>query len=105
MLALRGYPEPSGLDQHVPIWFSLASAHLAAGDEEKAAEWLGRITESTTEHIRWPIRYVRSFYLLGKIQEERGEMEEARKYYRRFVEFWGDGDLDRDRVQEARGKL
>ncbi len=37
--------------------------------------------------------------------EERGEMDEARKYYRRFVEFWGDGDLDRDRVEEARSKL
>ena len=58
--------------------------------------------ESTTEHILAPIPYVRSFYFLGKIHEERGEMDEARKYYRRFVEFWGDGDLDRDPVEEAR---
>ena len=47
----------------------------------------------------------RSFYFLGKIHEERGEMDEARNYYWQFVEFWDDGDLDRDRVEEARSKI
>ena len=41
--------------QHVPVWFSLATAYLTAGEEEKAAERFYRITESTTEHILWPI--------------------------------------------------
>ena len=37
--------------------------------------------------------------------EERGDSAKAREYYQRFVDFWGDGDLDRERVEEARGKL
>ena len=91
--------------QHVPIWFSLASAHLATGDESKAADWFQQITERTTEHIGWPIPYVRSFYFLGKIHENRGEMDKAREYYRRFYEYWKDGDMDRERVEEAKSKL
>jgi tetratricopeptide (TPR) repeat protein len=91
--------------KHVPIWFSLACAYLVAGDENGATEWFERITESTTEHIWWPIPYVRSFYFLGKIHENRGEMEKAREYYRRFYEYWKDGDMDRERVEEAKSKL
>ena len=92
-------------DEHVPLWFSLASAHLLNGDHDQAAAWFERVSQCTTEHINWPIQYVRSFYFLGKIHEERGETEQARAYYQRFVDFWGEGELDRDRVAEARTKL
>ena len=78
---------------------------MANGDNEEAAKWFLRILESTTEHINWPIQYVRSLYFLGKIHEQRGEQDKAREYYQRFVDFWGEGDLDRERVEEARGKL
>jgi len=105
MLPPRGFPGPAGLVPHVPIWFSLASADLAAGDEGKAAEWFQHIIESTSEHTEWPIPYVRSFYFLGKIHEKRDEMDKAREYYRRFLYFWKDGDLDRDRVEEAERKI
>ncbi len=109
MLPARGPLPPFPLvrpqHQHVPVWFSLATAYLAAGEEEKAAEGFYRITESTTEHIFWPIPYVQSFYFLGKIHENRGELDKAREYYRRFVDFWKDGDMDRKRVEEALSKL
>ena len=91
--------------QHVPIWYSLASTYLEAGDDDKASEWFQRIAEATVERVEWPIHYVRSFYFLGKIHENRGEMEKAREYYRRFYEYWKDGDMDRERVEEARKKL
>jgi hypothetical protein len=32
-------------------------------------------------------------------------MEEARRCYRRFLHYWGDGDLDREQVEEARREL
>ena len=48
---------------------------------------------------------VRSFDFLGKIHENRGEMDKAREYYRRFYEYWKDGDMDRERVAEAKSKL
>jgi tetratricopeptide (TPR) repeat protein len=92
-------------DFHVRVWSSLASAHVAAGDEESGAEWLQKIAESSNEHLGWPVLYVRSFYQLAKIHESRGEREQARAHYQRFVDYWGDGDLDREQVEEARRKL
>jgi len=105
MLPPRGFPAVWNTAQHVPIWFSLAAAYLAVGDEAKAAEWFARITDSTTEHINWPIPYVRSFYFLGKFHENRGEMEKAREHYQRFVDHWKDGDLDREQVRESLDKI
>jgi tetratricopeptide (TPR) repeat protein len=107
LLTERGMPSQwEGVrPRHVPIWFSLAKVNLAAGDEQKAMKWFQRITESTTERLWWPIPYVRSFYFLGKIHEDRGAMEKAREYYQRFVDYWGDGDMDRERVEEARKKI
>ena len=93
------------LPQHVPIGYSMASAYLASGDEDRAFEWFQRVVESGTERLYWPIPVVRSFYFLGKIHEHRGETEKSTEYYRRFVEHWKDGDLDRERVEEARSKL
>ncbi|MEE9180350.1 MAG: hypothetical protein V3U22_05585, partial [Vicinamibacteria bacterium] len=105
MLSMRGFDVGFGPPPHVPIWFSLASAYLATGDGTSAAQWFEKIAESTDEHVAWPIPYVRSFYFLGKIHETRGDMATARQYYRRFVDFWKDGDLDRERVEEALSKV
>ena len=100
-LAPRGYME----SHHVAVRFALGSAYLKAGKEAQAAERFRRVTESTTEHLAFPIEYVRSFYFLAKIHENRGDMDKAREYYRRFLGFWKDGDMDRERVEEALSKL
>ncbi len=105
LLPQRGFWSRAGLPEHAPIWFSLGSAHLLAGRDEEAASCFRRILESSTERLDWPIPYVRSLYFLGKIHEKRGETEKAQEYYRRFVEFWNDGDLDRERVEEAKSKI
>jgi tetratricopeptide (TPR) repeat protein len=90
--------------RHVPMWYSFAQALLESGREEEAARWFERITDSTTERILWPLHSIRSLYFLAKIHEKRGDEERARDYYRRFLEYWKDGDLDRERVAEAREK-
>jgi tetratricopeptide (TPR) repeat protein len=105
MLSPRGFNVGFGPPPHVPIWFSLASAYLDAGDGTSAAQWFEKIAESANEHIEWPVPYVRSFYFLGKIHKKRGDMATAHQYYRRFVDFWKGGDLDRERVEEALSKL
>jgi tetratricopeptide (TPR) repeat protein len=90
---------------HVDIWYALASAYFAAGDREEAGRWYKRVAESGMLRINNPLQYVRSFYFLGKIHEEKDETEKAREYYRRFVDYWKDGDIDRERVEEAQSKL
>jgi tetratricopeptide (TPR) repeat protein len=102
MLPPRGLLPPP--PPHVPIWFDLGSAYLLAGDDVNAAVRFQRVIDST-ERIRFPIEFVRSLYFLGQIAERRGDRAKARDFYRRFVDYWGDGDVDRDRVAEARRKL
>lgn len=107
MLPARGIIDspPQNDPQHLPIWFALARAHLENGDDANARPWLERITSSEIEHVWWPIFYVRSFRLLGDIYERAGNSAEARRYYRRFLGYWKDGDLDTERLQSIERAL
>jgi tetratricopeptide (TPR) repeat protein len=104
-LPAEGSGGPTNVPQHVPVWFSLASAYLAVGDEAHAEECFEKIRSARIERMMWAIPYVRSFYHLAKIHEKRGDTAGAKEHYRQFFELWKDGDLDRDKVEEARRAL
>ena len=87
--------------QHVPVWFALGRAELAAGRPGRAVRWFERVAGSGSEHLEQPVPYVRAFYFLGKIHAQRGEWVEAQRSFVRFEAYWRDGDLDRERVSEA----
>ncbi len=89
-------------DEFVLYTFALAEAQYAAGNKVEAVELFRAVTESGTQRINQPLGFVRSFYWLGKIAEEDGDGATARANYERFLEYWGDGELDRDKVAEAR---
>jgi hypothetical protein len=36
--------------------------------------------------------------------ERKGERDKAREYCKRFVQYWGEGEMDRDKVAEAKRK-
>jgi tetratricopeptide (TPR) repeat protein/TolB-like protein/tRNA A-37 threonylcarbamoyl transferase component Bud32 len=94
-----------GGDDHCRIWYGLAHGHLEAGDDAKAIEYFEKIVDAGQTRLWQPILYVRSLYHLGAIYEERGEMAEALDYFRRFLALWGEGDIDRERVDEAKRKV
>jgi tetratricopeptide (TPR) repeat protein len=97
---------PRGEDGiHTLIWYSLATAHRLSGNDEEALSWYERIVESREERLFEPLRYVRSFYFLGKLHEAEGDSEEARDSYRRFLDHFEDGEIDRDLVREAEAAL
>ena len=89
------------LPDHVPLWYELGMAYLAAGDPDAAAAWFRRVVESDIEHAPFPIRYVRSHYFLGTIHRDRGDAALAGEHFRRYAELWADGDLDAERRREA----
>ncbi len=95
----------SGPTDHVALWYALGSAHLAQGNAAEAERWFQTIADSTFEHTFAPVEYVRSFYHLGQLREKRGDTDQARAAYRRFLSFWKDGDLDRDLTREAQQKV
>jgi tetratricopeptide (TPR) repeat protein len=86
---------------HVPIWTALGEAELAAGRPERALTSFERAAGSGSERIEQPVPYVRSLYFLGRLHRQRGEHDEARASFERFLAHWESGDLDRDRVAEA----
>ncbi len=100
MLPPRG---PEGI--HTLIWYSLATAHRLAGNDGEALGWYQRIVESREERLFEPLRYVRSFYFLGKLHDAGGDSEEARESFQRFLDHFESGEIDRDLVQEAEAEL
>ena len=90
---------------HTQIWYSLATAHRLSGNDSEALGWYQRIVESREERLYEPLRYVRSFYFLGKLHESEGDFEEATESYRRFLDHFEGGEIDRDLVQEAEAEL
>jgi tetratricopeptide (TPR) repeat protein/TolB-like protein/predicted Ser/Thr protein kinase len=94
-----------GQQPHVLVWASLGQALFETGRVRDALPWFERVSGSGFERARQPAQYVRSFYFLGRIHEQQGDTTRARDAYRRFVGYWNDGDLDRDRIAEARRKI
>jgi tetratricopeptide (TPR) repeat protein/predicted Ser/Thr protein kinase len=89
---------------HVPIWFGLGSAYFASGDLNNAAERFRKIVDRP-ERATYPVEFVRSWYFLGEIALKQGDRAKAKNCYERFLKYWADGDVDRDRVADARQKL
>ena len=89
----------------IEIWYGLGSAYAASGNDAEAAKRFQRIVDSGVVRVPRPVEFVRSLYFLGQISERAGERAKAADFYRRFVGYWGDGDIDRDRVADARKKL
>jgi tetratricopeptide (TPR) repeat protein len=87
---------------HASVWYELARAELGAGDGEAARQRFERLVASRWERLDFPLPYVRSFYFLGEIEAARGDRAAATASFRRFLDHWGDGDLDRERVEQAR---
>jgi len=96
---------PTGAGQHVPIWFALGEAHLGAGNAAEARGWFERIVNGPYERALRPIEFVRSLYHLATIAEGSGDAAKAVDYYRRFLAYWGEGEIDRGKVEIARRKV
>jgi len=102
-------PGPSGyattLFPAAIFLFPMGEALLASKNDVEAAKRFQRIVDSAIDRAQNPIEFVRSLYYLAQINERRGDTDKARTFYRRFLEYWGDGEIDRDRVGEARRKI
>ena len=104
-IALPNTYGSSGPGANVGIWFAMGSAYLAAGNSAEAAARFERIVSSGAQRAFTPIEFVRSFYYLGQINEKQGNRDKARDFYRKFLEYWKDGDIDRDKIADAQKKL
>jgi tetratricopeptide (TPR) repeat protein len=84
------------------LLYALGSQLSERGDPDEALRLFERIAALREAALYWPIPWVRTFHHLAVLHAARGEREGAVAAARRFLDLWGEGDLDRDRVEEAR---
>jgi tetratricopeptide (TPR) repeat protein len=90
---------------HAYILSNLASAYYLNGDLEMARKEYENILVLTTGRWRDGDLYVKSFYMLGKINEELGDRAKAIENYERFLDLWKDADPGIAEVEDARKRL
>ena len=85
------------------IWFDVGTAYVAAGNDAEAAVRFRDCRQHGASRIPAAVRAESLFP--RQIAERRGDREKARTFYQRFVNCWGDGDIDREHVADAKKKL
>ncbi len=96
---------PRSRDYHALFIEPLASAHYKAGDFDNARKEYERITSLISGRLYNGDIYAKSFYMLGKIYQEKGMNEKAREYYEKFLVLWKDADPGIQEVSEAKRQL
>jgi tetratricopeptide (TPR) repeat protein len=81
--------------------YAQGRAHLGLGNVDAARGHFETIVNAGYLRLFTPIEFVRSHYYLAQIAEKTGDATKAREYYQRFLSYWKDGDIDRDKVAEA----
>jgi len=82
----------------------LGRTYLGAGDAARAEKVFRKITEDPN-HFSEPMRYVRSLVRLGEACERLGRKEEALKYYRQALRWWGSADHPLPLMSQARESI
>ena len=83
------------------LWDRLAEAYLQAGQDTDAEQLLEKMLAHGPGRIFSPPQYILSHYRLGKLREKRGDDQRARELYQKFVEYWQDGDMEREAIADA----
>ena len=92
-------------DEQAGCFEPLAYAYFSSGDLENAREEYLKITALTSGRLTFGDIYARSFYMLGRIAEQKGEKATALENYRKFLALWKDADPGIPEVEEARKRL
>jgi tetratricopeptide (TPR) repeat protein len=102
----KGWGEGAGqLDDHAMFIEPLALSYYKSGNLEKAIEEYGRIISLTTGRFYYGDIYAKSFYMLGKIYEQKDFKGKAIEHYEKFLDLWKDADPGIAEVDDARERL
>ena len=84
---------------------ALARAYYRSGKLASAKTKYQKISITRLFKYHDPVTWVKSFYWLGRIAEERGKKAEAQKHYQEFLELWKDADPGIAEIEDARTRL
>ncbi|NIO48512.1 MAG: tetratricopeptide repeat protein [Candidatus Aminicenantes bacterium] len=92
-------------DDHALFIEPLAFAYYKAGDIENAQAEFERIISLISGRFFCGDIYAKSFYMLGKIYQEKGMNEKAIEHYEKFLSLWKDADPGIRQVSDAKKHL
>jgi serine/threonine protein kinase/tetratricopeptide (TPR) repeat protein len=98
-------PNDQRPEYHAIFLYSLAQAYKSAGDLDKAEEEFHKIISLVKGRLSSGDLYAKSFYMLGKIYEQKGLNAKAIEHYERFLDLWKDADPGIAEVEDARKRL
>jgi serine/threonine protein kinase/Flp pilus assembly protein TadD len=84
---------------------SLAQAYYMSGDLDRARTEYEKISMMTSGRLAYGAIYAKSFFMLGKIYEQKGEPAKAIEKYEYFLNLWKDADPGIAEVEDARKRL
>jgi tetratricopeptide (TPR) repeat protein len=84
---------------------NLAYGFLRKGDWEAAIEKYLEFLKVEPLGYEPQESWILAHYQLGKLYQKKGQPEEARRYFQRFLEIWKEGDLDLPALSDARKQL
>ena len=104
--AIQLFKESVNLKEDSHTLSSLADAYYYSGELDKAISVYSDII-GTHYSLGWEGQQccLEAFYKLGMILEEKGEKEEAGKYYSRLLDLWENADNDIPILQDAKERL
>jgi tetratricopeptide (TPR) repeat protein len=91
--------------EHLLFADALGTAFYQSGDLNSARQEYEKIISLGTGRLDYGDLYVRSYYRLGKINEQQGKKVEAAEHYRKFLFLWKDVDPGLPEVEDARKRL
>ena len=90
---------------HARFIWGLALAHYESGDLDSAQKEFERITVLTTGRLVLGHLYAKSFYMLGKIFEQKDWNGKAIENYEKFLDLWKDADSGLPEIEDAKKRL
>jgi tetratricopeptide (TPR) repeat protein len=97
--------DPEGKYIHALLYESLALAFYKAKDYESARRWYEKIVDLTSCRIYDGDIYVKSFFMMGKIYEQKGQKKKAIEHFEKFLTLWKDADPGLPEVEDAKLRL
>lgn len=83
----------------------LVHAYYKEGRLGKAQDLCERISGFTQGKLDYGDIWTRSYYMLGKILEQKGENRQASEHYEKFLSLWKDADPELPEVEDANKRL